>query len=44
MGHLPATGDVAADFALPDSTGTMRRLSELTAAHPLVLVTYRGDW
>ncbi|PWU47764.1 peroxiredoxin [Micromonospora sp. S4605] len=33
-------GDVVADFALPDQTGTVRRLSELLAAGPVVLFFY----
>jgi peroxiredoxin len=41
---MPATGDVAPDFELPDSAGKTRRLSELLSQGPLVLVFYRGDW
>jgi thioredoxin-dependent peroxiredoxin len=37
-------GQAAADFELSDSTGTRRRLSELAAAGPLVLLFYRGHW
>ncbi|MGS2615799.1 peroxiredoxin [Micromonospora sp. LZ34] len=33
-------GDVVADFALPDQTGTVRRLSEFLAAGPVVLFFY----
>ncbi|MFI7606426.1 peroxiredoxin [Micromonospora sp. NPDC049366] len=33
-------GDVVEDFALPDQTGTVRRLSELLAAGPVVLFFY----
>jgi peroxiredoxin len=44
MGKLPITGTVAPDFELPDSTGALRRLSELAASGPLVLLFYRGHW
>ncbi len=44
MTKLPAAGEIAPEFALPDSTGTERRLSELTATQAIVLVAYRGDW
>lgn len=40
----PAVGQVAPDFALPDSTGARRSLAELTADGPLVLIFYRGHW
>ncbi|MFI5489607.1 peroxiredoxin [Micromonospora echinaurantiaca] len=33
-------GDVVEDFALPDQTGTQRRLSELLVAGPVVLFFY----
>ncbi|MFF9087636.1 peroxiredoxin [Streptomyces sp. NPDC014991] len=36
----PAVGDRAEDFALPDQTGTVRRLSELLAEGPVVLFFY----
>ncbi len=42
--HTPKTGEVALDFELPDSTGAPRKLSELTASGPLVLLFYRGHW
>ncbi|MFB0614488.1 peroxiredoxin [Streptomyces sp. AGS-58] len=35
-----AVGDRAEDFALPDETGTVRRLSELLAGGPVVLFFY----
>jgi len=41
---LPQVGQTAPDFELPDSTGAMRRLSELTASGALVLLFYRGHW
>jgi peroxiredoxin Q/BCP len=37
-----STGDIAPDFALPDQDGTVRRLSELVAAGPVVLFFYPG--
>ena len=40
----PQPGETAPDFELPDSTGEMRRLSELCAWGPLVLLFYRGHW
>jgi peroxiredoxin len=44
MTKLPVAGEIAPEFALPDSTGIERRLSQLTATHSIVLVAYRGDW
>lgn len=41
---LQQVGRTASDFELPDSTGAMRRLSELTASGPLVLLFYPGHW
>jgi peroxiredoxin len=40
----PTIGQVAPDFTLADSSGGTRRLSELVAAGPLVLIFYRGHW
>jgi peroxiredoxin len=40
----PQPGEIAPDFELPDSTGSLRRLSELAASGPLVLLFYRGHW
>ena len=40
----PQAGETAPDFELPDSTGAVQRLSDLSAAGPLVLVFYRGHW
>ncbi len=37
-------GEVAPDFYLGDSTGTSRRLSDLVASGPTVLIFYRGHW
>lgn len=41
---FPITGEVAQEFGLPDSTGALRRLSELVSHGRLVLLFYRGDW
>ena len=35
-------GDVVPDFALPDETGTERKLSDLLAAGPVTLFFYPG--
>ncbi|HEY3820643.1 MAG TPA: redoxin domain-containing protein [Polyangiaceae bacterium] len=40
----PDLGQVAPDFTLPDSSGSPRRLADLCAERPLVLVFYRGHW
>jgi hypothetical protein len=40
----PDVGHVAPDFTLPDATSTLRRLADLCAACPSVLVFYRGHW
>jgi hypothetical protein len=40
----PNITEVAPDFTLPDATDTPRRLADLCAAQPLVLVFYRGHW
>ncbi len=37
-------GDTVPDFALPDSTGTSRRLSDLAAGGRVILLFYRGEW
>jgi hypothetical protein len=44
LGALPQVGQVAPEFELSDSAGTMERLSELAADGPLVLLFYRGHW
>ncbi len=41
---IPQTGEVASDFELPDSTGTVRRLLQLAAERQLILIFYRGYW
>jgi len=40
----PNVGEVAPDFALVDSIGVKRSLSELVAGTPRVLIFYRGHW
>jgi hypothetical protein len=37
-------GGIAADFSLPDTSGTTVTLASLTARGPAVLVFYRGYW
>ena len=37
-------GEIVPDFVLPDSTGAMRRLSDLAAGYNLILIFYRGYW
>jgi peroxiredoxin len=41
---VPDLGDRAPDFTLVDSQGAPRRLQELVAEAPLVLIFYRGHW
>jgi peroxiredoxin len=43
-GHIPQAGEIARAFNLPDSTGTVRALSDLVAERPRVLIFYRGHW
>ncbi|GGV72844.1 peroxiredoxin [Streptomyces griseoloalbus] len=40
MSGRPEKGDTVEDFALPDETGTVRRLSDLLAGGPVVLFFY----
>jgi peroxiredoxin len=42
--HIPQTGEMAPDFALRDSTGTLRTLAQLVAERPCVFIFYRGHW
>jgi peroxiredoxin len=37
-------GQTAPDFSLPDTTGTLRQLSELTRDSSCVVLFYRGHW
>jgi peroxiredoxin len=41
---IPSVGDRAPEFALADSTGVIRRLDDLIAGGPCVVVFYRGHW
>jgi peroxiredoxin len=38
------TGDLARDFALPDTDGMVLSLSAVLQQKPVILVFYRGDW
>jgi peroxiredoxin len=40
----PDVGNVAPDFTLPDAMMSPRRLGDLCAERPHVLVFYRGHW
>ena len=40
----PAVEGIAPDFTLVDTTGAPRRLADLCAERPFVLVFYRGHW
>ncbi|MFJ8086571.1 peroxiredoxin Q/BCP [Streptomyces sp. SAI-170] len=40
MGAHPQVGDIVEDFALPDETGAVRKLSELLVDGPVVLFFY----
>lgn len=40
----PQVGQLAPDFTLPDSTSAPRRLSDLVAERPVVLIFFRGHW
>ncbi|HTA56912.1 MAG TPA: hypothetical protein VK805_02075 [Candidatus Baltobacteraceae bacterium] len=42
--HIFRPGEIAPDFALPDSTGATRRLLDLAAGCNLILIFYRGYW
>ena len=41
---IPDVGESAPEFALADSTGVVRRLSELVSGGLGVVVFYRGHW
>lgn len=43
-GKAPKNGEIAPEFELPDSTGALRRLSELVSHGALALVFFRGHW
>ena len=40
----PIASELAPELELSDSTGVVRRLSELVMHGPLVLLFYRGNW
>jgi hypothetical protein len=44
ISKMPAAGDSAPDFELPDSDAILRQLSELVRERPIVLLFYRGAW
>jgi peroxiredoxin len=44
MAGAPQVGAVAPDFALPDASGRLRRLSDFLADGPVVLSFNRGSW
>ena len=44
MATVPAAGEIAPEFELPDSTRAARRLTDLVSSGGLVLLFYRGDW
>lgn len=41
---VPQAGQIAPPIELPDSTGEMRKISDLLARGPVALVFYRGHW
>jgi peroxiredoxin len=41
---MVTVGNHAPDFAVLDSTGISRSLTDLVAAEPRVFVFYRGHW
>jgi peroxiredoxin len=43
-GIPPKPGETAPDFEILESTGALRRLSDLCASSSLVLLFYRGHW
>jgi peroxiredoxin len=43
-GHTPQPGEIAPEFALPDSTGAVRTLTQMVSERPRVLIFYRGHW
>jgi len=44
IAKVPAIGELAPEFELPDSTVTPRRLSEFVLQGPVGLLFYRGHW
>ena len=43
-GGIPEVGESAPEFELADSTGVVRRLSEIVSGGLGVVVFYRGHW
>lgn len=44
MDRLPAVGDFASPFDLPDTEGRMVRSADLLERGPLIVSFYRGVW
>jgi len=44
MTSAPHVGKIAPEFELPDSSGQPRRLADLVATGPRILLFYRGYW
>jgi hypothetical protein len=44
MDRLPAVGDLAPPFELPDTEGRMVRSADLLERGPLIVSFYRGVW
>lgn len=44
LSKTPPAGDLAPDFTLPTSTGTLVNLREMTKYGPVILNFYRGTW
>ena len=42
--RVPAVGDTAADFTLPDANGLCITLSDVLRDGPVVVTFYRGNW
>jgi peroxiredoxin len=42
--QIPDVGESAPEFELTDSTGVVRRLSEIVSGGLGVIVFYRGHW
>jgi peroxiredoxin len=43
-GQIPEVGETAPEFELADSSGVVRRLSEIVSGGLGVVVFYRGHW
>ena len=42
--NVPRVGAVAPDFRLPNTSRETRRLDDMVANRPVILVFYRGYW